>query len=136
MNAAVRQKAAIWLALVFLLGAATGGVFGYNMARRSYASTRMPALTDAQRVAKKVTEMTQEIGLDQEQANKAGTIILDAQTEIRGIRDKSEADVDLVRMKARDEMRAFLTPEQKAKFEDYVNRLDAERKKQKEAQGR
>jgi Spy/CpxP family protein refolding chaperone len=41
-----------------------------------------------------------------------------------------------VRMKTRGEMRAFLTPEQLPKFEQYIQRMDEERKKQKEAQGR
>jgi Spy/CpxP family protein refolding chaperone len=41
--------------------------------------------------------------------------------------------VDAVREKARDEIRQFLTPEQKAKFEVMVQRMDAQRKQQKQA---
>jgi hypothetical protein len=33
-------------------------------------------------------------------------------------------------------MRTFLTADQKPKFEQYVQRIDAERKKQKEMQGK
>ena len=135
MNVEVRKKATIWLVLVFALGAATGGVFGYNLAHRSYAATKAPAQSDAERRVKKVAEMTQEIGLTPDQAQKVDGLIEEAQREIRGIHDQSDAQVDAVRMKTRDAMRAFLTPEQKPKFEDYVQRLDAERKKQKEAQG-
>lgn len=135
MTAEVRKKAAFWLVLVFVLGAATGGVFGYNMAHRSYASTKPPVQNDAQRRARKVEEMTREIGLTADQAQKADGIISEAQTEIHAIRDKSETEVDAVRMKAREAMRAVLTAEQKAKFEEYVNRLDAERKKEKGQQG-
>jgi len=134
MNPEIRKKAAIWLVLVFVLGAATGGVFGYSFARSSYAAVKPQVLTDPERRAKKVSEMTQEIGLTAEQAQKAAGIIDNAQTEIRSIHNDSDAQVDVVRMKARDQMRAFLTPEQKPKFEAYVQRLDAERKKQKEAQ--
>ncbi len=133
MNAEVRKKATIWLILVFLLGAATGGVFGYNLAHRSYAATK-PAQSDAERRAKKVTEMTQEMGLTPDQAQKVEGLIAEAQREVRGIRDQSDAQVDAVRAKTRDAIRSFLTPEQKPKFEEYVQRLDAERKKQKEAQ--
>ncbi len=136
MNAEIRKRAAVWLVLVFALGAATGGVFGYNLAHHSYASTKPPIPTEADRRAAKVAEMTREIGLQPDQSKKAAEIINEAQTEIHAIRDKSDADVNTVRMKARDEMRVFLTPDQKAKFEDYVKRLDEERKKQKEAQGR
>lgn len=135
MNAEVRKKAAIWLVLVFVLGAATGGVFGYNLAHRSYAATKAPAQNDAERRAKKVAEMTQEIGLTPDQAHQVEGLIGEAQREIRGIHDQSDAQVDAVRTKTREAMRTLLTTEQKPKFEDYVQRLDAERKKQKEAQG-
>ena len=136
MNPDTRKKAAIWLVLVFVLGTATGGVFGYSLARRSYAATKTVVPSEAERRAKKLAEMTQEIGLTADQAQKANGVIKEAQTEIRVIRDKSEADVDVVRMRTRDEMRAFLTAEQKPKFEAYVQRMDEERKRQKELQGK
>jgi hypothetical protein len=135
MNPDIRKKAAIWLVLVFVIGTATGGVFGYSLARRSYAATKTAIPSEAERRAKKLTEMTQTIGLTAEQAQKAEGIIKEAQTEIRAIHDKSDSEVDVVRMKTRGEMRAFLTPEQLPKFEQYIQRLDEERKKQKEAQG-
>ena len=136
MNPDIRKKAAIWLALVFVIGTATGGVFGYSLARRSYAATKTVMPSEAERRAKKLAEMTQTIGLTPEQAQKAEGIIKEAQTEIRGIHEKSDSEVDVVRMKTRGEMRAFLTPEQLPKFEQYIQRMDEERKKQKEAQGR
>jgi Spy/CpxP family protein refolding chaperone len=135
MNPEIRKKAAIWLALVFVLGTATGGVFGYSLARRSYAATRTTVPSEAERRAKKLAEMTQTIGLTPEQAQKADGIIKGAQTEIRAIHDKSDAEMDVVRMRTRADMRTFLTPEQLPKFEQYVQRMDEERKKQKEAQG-
>jgi Spy/CpxP family protein refolding chaperone len=134
MNPEIRKKAAIWLALVFILGTATGGVFGYSLARRSYAAARTVAPSDAERRAKKIAEMTQTIGLTAEQAQKADGIIKNAQSEIRAIHDKSDADVDVVRMKNREQVRSLLTPEQLPKFEQFVQRMDEERKKQKEAQ--
>jgi hypothetical protein len=134
MNPEIRKKAAIWLALVFVLGTATGGVFGYSLARRSYAATRTVIPSEAERRAKKVAEMTQSIGLTGEQAQKVDGIIQNAQAEIREIHAKNDADVDVVRTQARSQMRAFLTQEQMPKFEQFMQRLDEERKKQKEAQ--
>jgi Spy/CpxP family protein refolding chaperone len=116
------------------LGTATGGVFGYSLARRSYAATKTVAPSEAEHRAKKVADMTDAIGLTAEQAQKAEGIIKNAQSEIRTIRDKSEAEVDVVRMNTRGEMRTFLTPEQLPKFEQYIQRMDEQRKKQKEAQ--
>jgi hypothetical protein len=135
MNPDIRKKAAIWLALVFVLGTATGGVFGYSLARRSYAATKSVMPSEAERRAKKLAEMTQAIGLTSEQAQTADGIIKEAQREIHGIHDKSDAEVDVVRTKTRAAMRTFLTPEQLPKFEQFVQRLDEERKKQKEIQG-
>jgi hypothetical protein len=134
MNPEIRKKAAIWLALVFILGLATGGVFGYSWARGSYASTKAVMPSEAERRAKKLAEMTKEIGLTADQAQKADGAIKEAQTEMRAIREKSETDLDAVRMKTRAEMRTYLTAEQLPKFEEYVRRMDEERKKQKEAQ--
>jgi Spy/CpxP family protein refolding chaperone len=136
MNPDIRKKAAIWLALVFVIGTATGGVFGYSLARRSYAATKTVMPSEAERRAKKLAEMTQTIGLTPDQAQKAEGIIKEAQTEIRAIHEKSDSEVDVVRMKMRGEMREFLTPEQLPKFEQYIQRMDEERKKQKEAQGK
>ncbi len=134
MNPEIRKKAAVWLALVFVLGTATGGVFGYNLARRSYAATKTGSPSEAEHRARKLAEMTREIGLTPEQAQQADGLIKDAQTQIHAIRDKNDAEVDAVRMKTRQGMRAFLTPEQLPKFEQFVQRLDEERRKQKEAQ--
>ena len=134
MNPDIRKKAAIWLALVFVLGTATGGVFGYSLARRSYAATRAVVLSEPERRAKKIAEMTQSIGLTAEQQQKVDGIIKNAQTDIRTIHEKNDAEVDVVRMRARAQMREFLTAEQMPKFEQYMQRLDEERKKQKEAQ--
>ena len=134
MNPDIRKKAAIWLALVFVLGTATGGVFGYSLARRSYAATKTVMPSEAEHRAKKIAEMTQTIGLTAEQAQKADGLIKNAQSEIREIHNKNDAEVDVVRMRTRAQMREFLTAEQMPKFEQYMQRLDEERKKQKEAQ--
>ena len=134
MNPDIRKKAAIWLALVFILGTATGGVFGYSLARRSYAATRTVVLNDTERRAKKIAEMTQTIGLSGDQAQKLDGIIQNAQSQIREIHTKNDADVEAVRTNARAQMRAFLTQDQMPKFEQFMQRLDEERKRQKEAQ--
>jgi vacuolar-type H+-ATPase subunit E/Vma4 len=59
-------------------------------------------------------------------------IIRGAHQEIKGIRESAERNVDVVREKARNEMRGMLTDEQKPKFEAMVQRMDEERKKQQQ----
>jgi len=129
MNPDTRKKAGLWLVAVFLLGAAVGGVFGYSFAHRTHADTTKPQLSEPERRAKRVAEMTKELGLSDEQRTKADGIILETHEDMKAVRDKSEAEVDALRQRARDEMRLILTPEQKVKFEEMVQRMDAERKK-------
>jgi len=134
MNSETRQKARLWLALVFILGAAIGGVFGYSFAHRSYAATQGPTtLSEPERRAKRIAEMTREVGLTPEQSTQIDQIIRQAHDEIKAIHEKTDADVDVVRQKTREQMRSLLTPEQKPKFEAWIQRMDQEKKKQQGA---
>src|SRR5271165_2415829 len=135
MNPETRRKAGVWLALVFALGLAIGGVFGYNFAHKSYAAGRPPAaLSEPARRAARVAEMTKELGLTPEQTQRLDAVLHQAHEEMKAIHEKSDADVDAVRQKARLEMRAFLTPEQMPRFEAFVKKLHEERKRQQAQQ--
>jgi Spy/CpxP family protein refolding chaperone len=132
MNVESGQKARLWLALVFILGTAIGVVFGYSLAHRTLAAPLAgpPTLSEPERRAKRVAEMTKEVGLTPDQATSIDRIIHQAHDEMKAIHEKSDADVDAVRQKAREQMRQLLTVEQKPKFEAMVEKMDAERKKQ------
>ena len=127
MNPDSLRKAKLWLALVFLVGAAIGAVFGHSFGYRSYAATitSQQPMSEAERRAKRVADMTKEVGLTPDQSARMDEIIKDAQV-----------DVGAVREKARSEMRAILTDEQKPKFEAMVQRIDAERKKAQQQMGK
>jgi Spy/CpxP family protein refolding chaperone len=133
MNTESRRKARLWLGLVFVLGAAIGVVFGYSFGHRSYAANvvKAPSLSEPERRAKRVAEMTREVGLTQEQSAKADAIIHAAHDRMKAVHEKSDAEIDAIREEARNQMRELLTPEQKPKFEAMVQRVDAERKKGK-----
>lgn len=135
MNVESRQKARLWLALVFILGTAIGVVFGYSFAHRTLAAPlggSAATLSEPERRAKRVAEMTKEVGLTPEQATSIDAIIHQAHEEIKSIHDKSDADVDAVKKNAREQMRQLLTTDQKPKFEAMVQKMDAERKKQQQ----
>jgi Spy/CpxP family protein refolding chaperone len=125
-----RRRAGIWLAVVFFLGAGIGGVFGYSFAHRSYASTSTPTLSEPERRAKRVSDMTKELGLTAEQSSKLNSTLEASHAEMKTLHDKFDVENDAVRQKARNQVREFLTPEQLPKFEAYVHKLDEERKKQ------
>jgi Spy/CpxP family protein refolding chaperone len=135
MNGQSRWKAGLWLALVFVLGAAIGAVFEYGLAHKTLAAALATAPPpEPERRAKRVAEMTKELQLTPEQTVSFDGIIHKAHDEMKGIHEKADSDLDAVRLKARDEMRQLLTPEQKPKFEVMVQRMDEERKKQQATQ--
>ena len=133
MSPDTRQKAGLWLAVVFALGLAIGVVFGYNFAHKSFAAGtgRPPAnLSEPERRAARVADLTRELQLTPEQSQKVDTVLHQAHDEMKAIHEKSDADMDAVRQKARSQMRTFLTPDQLPKYEAFVKKLDQERKKQ------
>jgi Spy/CpxP family protein refolding chaperone len=124
----VQQKATFWLALVFVLGTALGAVLGYAFAHRSYAAPPTQ-LTAEQRRAQKREQLAREVGLTAEQQTQVAAILDQAQTEYKAIHAVSDPQVDAVRQKSRDKIRQILNPDQKPKFEEFIRRMDEERKR-------
>jgi Spy/CpxP family protein refolding chaperone len=120
-------KAALWVGVVFLLGAALGGVVGYSYEHHlvSAASTPLP---EPVRRAHRVEELTQALSLTSTQSQQVDAILLERHTEVKTIHDQTDAQIDQVRKKGRDQIRAILTPEQKPKFEDFLRDLDEKKK--------
>ena len=127
-NGNAKQRAALWIGVVFLLGASLGGVFGYLFAARSQAAMR-PLLTETERRAQKVTLLTKEMNLTPQQQKTLDDAIREAQAKIKVIRDASQPQVDAIRGQAREKVRGSLTPDQIPKYEAYLKKLDEERKR-------
>ncbi len=123
----VKQKAVLWVAVVFLLGAALGGVVGYIFAKRSVSANVV--MTAEQRRARKVEELTREANLTPEQQTKLEAILVELHAEYKTLHEQNDARVDEARQKNRNEIRAILTPDQKPKFEEFLKRMDEERKR-------
>lgn len=125
----VQQKATFWLGLVFVLGIALGAVLGYAFAHRSYAAAAPAQLTADQRRAQKREQLTREVGLTPDQQTQVIAILDQAQNEYKAIHAVSDPQIDAVRQKSRDKIRQTLTAEQKPKFEEFVRKMDEERKR-------
>jgi Spy/CpxP family protein refolding chaperone len=123
------RKAALWVGAVFLLGAALGGVLGYVFAHRPVSAAN-PPLSEPERRAQKVRELTKELSLTPEQAQQLDAILMQRHAETKAIHDQTEAQIDAVRQKGRAQLRAILTPEQLPKFEEFLKRLDVQRKRE------
>ena len=124
----VTRKAALWVGVVFLLGAALGGMIGYVFAH--HTALAAPAqLTETARRAQKVQRLTQELGLSAEQQKQLDVIMASVQAQYKAIHQTTDPQIDEARQKGREQIRAILTPEQKPKFEEFLKRLDEERKR-------
>jgi Spy/CpxP family protein refolding chaperone len=128
-ESSAKQKAVLWVAVVFVLGAALGGVFGYFFGHRSSVSAANPPLSEAVKRAQRVQELTQELSLTDDQRQQLDKALSQLHGEYKSIHDESDAQMEQARQKGRDQIRAFLTPEQKPKFEEFLKRMDEERKR-------
>lgn len=123
-----KQKAALWVGAVFLLGAALGGVLGYLFAHRPVSAAN-PPLSEPERRARRVAELTQSLSLTPEQSQQVDGVLKEIHGQIKSVRDRSDAQLEQLRQKGRSEMRAILTPEQQPRFDEFLKRLDEERKR-------
>ncbi len=126
---ATARKAALWVGLVFVMGLALGGVGGYLFAHQKYTVTSAAPTNDAARRSQKVQELTKLASLTPDQSQQVDRIISEVQGQIKTIRIKSDPQIDEVRHQGRDRIRAILTAEQKPKFEEFIRKLDEERKR-------
>jgi Spy/CpxP family protein refolding chaperone len=122
------RKAALWVGVVFLLGAALGGVLGYVFAHRPVNAAN-PPLSKPERRANRVAEMTKELSLTPQQAQQLDAILMQRHAEAKAIHEQTDAQIDALRQKGRSEVRAILTPDQKPRFEEFLKRHDEERKR-------
>ncbi|MHB8501394.1 MAG: hypothetical protein ACYDCG_00520 [Candidatus Acidiferrales bacterium] len=128
-ESSAKRKAALWVAVVFLIGAALGSVFGYFYGHRSIVSASNPPLSEPARRAKRVEQLTQELSLTNAQSHQLDAILSQLHSEYKAIHDQSDAQLNQTRQKGRVQIRAILTPEQKPKFEEFLKRMDEERKR-------
>jgi Spy/CpxP family protein refolding chaperone len=122
------RKAAVWVGIVFLLGVALGGIAGYAFAHRGYA-VGAASTNEIARRQQRVEQLTQELSLTTAQRQQLDVILAGMVGQFKTIRKQIEPQMDVAREKGRNQIRAILTPEQKPKFEDFLKRLDEERKK-------
>jgi Spy/CpxP family protein refolding chaperone len=130
-----KRKAAFWVAVVFVLGAALGGVFGYFYGHRGVvsANNNTPPPSEPERRARRLDQMTHDLGLTDAQRTQMDSLLLKIHGDFQVVRETNakrfDSDMDQARIKSREEIRALLTPEQMPKFEEFLKKLDEDRKK-------
>jgi hypothetical protein len=122
-EATAKQRAAVWVAVVFLLGAALGGVVGYIFAHRAVSANI--TVTVSQRRAQKVEELTRMAHLTPDQRRQLEGILSDLHAQYKTLDDER----DEARQKSRSKIRGILTQDQIPGFEEFLRKIDDERKR-------
>lgn len=126
------RKALALIALVFVLGVALGAV-GHSVADRRVLGARTqppaPFLQPRPNPLRAVARLTTELKLTPEQQKQIGDILADTQHRYDAVHDQMNPQFAQIREEGRDRISQVLAPEQRPKFEDYLRRVDEERRR-------
>lgn len=114
------RRAVLYLGLVFLLGIALGAL-GMVWAGRqgwTHADSRQ------QRRPRGVEWLDRELNLSPQQRQQVEAILDEMGQAYRNIRQRTRPEYEAVRQQGRDRIRALLSEEQRARFEQLVRQLD------------
>ncbi len=130
------KTAALALVLaVFVLGVAIGGLGMYLARNKVMGANVQPPVDHSPTAARArtVDRMTHELSLTADQQKQLDTILAQTFGQYAAIHDQSAKMtaplIEQTRNQGRNQIRAILTPEQLPKFEDFLRRIDEERKK-------
>ncbi|HYT06556.1 MAG TPA: hypothetical protein VEL77_02810 [Rugosimonospora sp.] len=123
------RKALALIALVFVLGVALGAV-GHSVADRRVLGAR-PQLQIQPRPnpPRAVARLTTELNLTPDQQKQLSAILMDMQHRFDAVHEQVNPQFEQIREQGHDQIRQILTPEQRPKFEDFLNRLAEERRR-------
>ena len=125
------RKALALIALVFILGVALGPV-GHSVDDRRVlgARTQQPAfLQPRPNPPRAVARLTNELDLTSEQQNQIGEILAGMQRRYDVVHDQMNPQFAQIREEGHDQIRQVLTPEQRPKFEDFLQRVAEDRRR-------
>lgn len=122
----VNRKAIALLLLVFLLGIAFGAVGHIALDRHAFASRNRNRVTGQPHL---VNRLTRELNLTADQQEKLTTILKDMQQKFAAVRQQMTPQFEQIRNQGHDQIRQMLTPEQRPKFEEFLRRLEADRRR-------
>jgi Spy/CpxP family protein refolding chaperone len=128
---AKRDAAALFF-VVFLLGALLGGVgvhlWGQRVLGESAPVNAKPTREQA------IAECTRELQLTPDQQKQMVAIIDDTRSKWDALYAPLYPRHEEIRLEGRAHIRALLTPDQQVKFDDFMRRVDEQRKKDAEHQ--
>jgi len=125
------RRAVIYLLLVFVLGLAIGSLgilwaSKHGWVPRGWWGHGPSGPQDA------VAWLDRELKLTPEQRQQLEVILDETAAGYRGIRERVGPEYEAVRQAGREKIRALLTPEQRARFEELVRAIDEERARRRQ----
>ena len=124
------RKAVALLLLVLVLGIALGAVGTMLVNRRVYgARLRGPGAGPGTDPTRPVARLTQDLNLTGDQIKQVSGILSDMQSGYDAIRQQMSPQFEDVRQRGREQIRELLTPDQKPKFEEFLGRVDEDRRR-------
>jgi Spy/CpxP family protein refolding chaperone len=119
-----KRKAHLIVVTAFVLGIAVGasGQFLLSQPPPPVASTPVDV----------ADEMARAANLDQSQRSQVIQILGDCQKQSQDLREQNRPQYQAIRERARNRIRAILSPEQLVSFNQWIKDLDARREKKEE----
>jgi Spy/CpxP family protein refolding chaperone len=128
-----RREAAALILVVFLLGVVLGGLGSHLWGERVWGGPPAPVNTRPTR-DQVIAQCTHELQLTPDQQKQLISIIDDTRGKWAALYAPLDPQREQVRQDGRAHIRAILTPEQQVKFDDFMHRIDEQRKKDAERQ--
>jgi hypothetical protein len=128
---AKREAAALFF-VVFLLGVLLGGVGVHLWGERVWGGT-VPVNTNPTR-AQVIAQCTHELQLTPDQQKQMIAIIDDTRAKWAALYAPLNPQWEQIRLDCRARIRAILAPDQQVRFDDFMRRIDEQRKKDAERQ--
>jgi hypothetical protein len=125
-----RIEAAVLVFVVFLLGILLGGVGDHLWDERVQGQEQLAAKPNTKPTRDQViNDLTQRLQLTAEQQKQIAVTIDDTRAKWQALYAPLDAQHEEIRQQGRAGIRALLTPDQQLKFDDFLKRLDEQRKK-------
>lgn len=121
---ATSRKAIALIVLVFLLGIALGAVGNILVDRRV-----LGARVRGAQQPRPMTRLTQALDLTADQQQQLSTILKDMQQRLDAVHQQMNPQFEQIRNEGHDKIRQILTPQQRPKFEEFLQRVAEERRR-------
>ncbi len=129
-----RLEAAALFLVVFLLGVTFGALGDHIWSQRVSGEPKSAAINTNPTRSEVMQDLTERLELTPEQQKQIGTAIDETRVKWQALYSPLDGQREAIRQEGRAKIRATLTPAQQVKFDEFLKRLDEQRRKEAEKQ--